>query len=205
MLDARRDPLAGDPAEVFLNHRGGPLGVRGLRMRLDRLRRLAGLPEGVSPHTLRHSFATHLLEGGADLRVVQELLGHESLATTQVYTHVSPARLRDAYRQAHPRARAHLMDDPDVLTGVVADEEPGLHPAAAAAARAGASAARVLARAGPHRHRAVPRVAGPGLRPDHRHRGGVPGRRAAGRRSSPRSGSRTSCSSSSPRGRSPPR
>jgi integrase/recombinase XerD len=97
---------AGDdaPAEIFLNHRGRPIGVRGLRYRLDLLRRRAGLPDGVSPHTLRHSFATHLLDGGADLRVVQELLGHESLATTQVYTHVSPTRLRAAYRGAHPRA-----------------------------------------------------------------------------------------------------
>jgi site-specific recombinase XerD len=95
---------ADEPVEIFLNHLGRPLGVRGLRYRLDLLRRRAGLPDGVSPHTLRHSFATHLLDGGADLRVVQELLGHESLATTQVYTHVSPARLRAAYRGAHPRA-----------------------------------------------------------------------------------------------------
>jgi site-specific recombinase XerD len=93
------------PTEVFLNHLGRPLGVRGLRYRLDGLCRRAGLPDGVSPHTLRHSFATHLLDGGADLRVVQELLGHENLATTQIYTHVSPGRLRDAYRSAHPRAR----------------------------------------------------------------------------------------------------
>ena len=110
VLAARRAGAAAadaGPTEIFLNHRGEPMGVRGLRYRIDLLRLRAGLPAGVSPHTLRHSFATHLLEGGADLRVVQELLGHESLATTQVYTHVSPARLRSAYRGAHPRASRH--------------------------------------------------------------------------------------------------
>ena len=105
VLLERRHGADAPPVEVFLNHHGEPLGVRGLRYRLDRLCARAGLPQGVSPHTLRHSFATHLLDGGADLRIVQELLGHENLATTQVYTHVSPGRLQAAYRDAHPRAR----------------------------------------------------------------------------------------------------
>jgi site-specific recombinase XerD len=103
----RSDPRApsDDPGVIFLNAKGSALGVRGLRYRLDRLYKRAGLPQGASPHTLRHSFATHLLEGGADLRVVQELLGHESLGTTQIYTHVTPQRLRSAYTDAHPRSR----------------------------------------------------------------------------------------------------
>lgn len=93
------------PSALFLNRNGGSLGERGARARLDDIARAAGLPEAFHPHTLRHSFATHLLDGGADLRVVQELLGHESLGTTQVYTHVSTTRLRGLYKSAHPRAR----------------------------------------------------------------------------------------------------
>src|SRR4029077_9465268 len=108
-LVARRTTDGPDSTAIFLNHHGEPIGDRGLRFRIARLCKAAGLPEGVSPHTLRHSFATHLLDGGADLRVFQELLGHESLATTQVYTHVSPARLRAAYVTAHPRARANAV------------------------------------------------------------------------------------------------
>jgi site-specific recombinase XerD len=111
-LVARRRTPGLEPDAIFLNHEGAPIGVRGLRYRIDRLCRIAGLPEGVSPHTLRHSFATHLLDGGADLRVVQELLGHESLATTQIYTHVSAARLRAAYATAHPRARRPASTSP---------------------------------------------------------------------------------------------
>ncbi|MDT4994108.1 MAG: integrase/recombinase XerD [Actinoplanes sp.] len=98
----------GTPA-VFLNARGGPLSRQSAWTILRRAAQTAGLPiEGphaVSPHTLRHSYATHLLDGGADVRVVQELLGHASVTTTQVYTLVTVDRLREVYATAHPRAR----------------------------------------------------------------------------------------------------
>jgi integrase/recombinase XerD len=99
-------------AELFLNARGGPLTRAGAFLIIRRLAEKAGLePERVHPHLLRHSFATHLLEGGADLRSVQEMLGHADLATTQIYTHVSDRRRREAYFQAHPHARRRGEND----------------------------------------------------------------------------------------------
>jgi integrase/recombinase XerC len=98
------DRPAADREALFFNRRRRPMTQRDVRGMLERYRVAAGVPAGTSPHTLRHSYATHLLEGGADLRAVQELLGHVALTTTQTYTHVSNERLRRVYEQAHPRA-----------------------------------------------------------------------------------------------------
>jgi len=100
---AKRDYGIDEP--VFLNHRGGRLTARSVGRIIDRYVTKAHIAPGVHPHTLRHTFATHLLEGGADLRAIQELLGHSSLATTQRYTHLEIERLLSVYREAHPRAR----------------------------------------------------------------------------------------------------
>jgi len=102
-LAACPHPLPAD-GPLFVGIRGGPLGARQVQQRLSELRRLLGLPDSATPHALRHSFATHLLAGGGDLRAIQELLGHASLSTTQRYTDVDTAGLLAVYRKAHPRA-----------------------------------------------------------------------------------------------------
>lgn len=106
---------------LLVNRRGGRLTRQGAWKILKGHAQAAGLAATVSPHTLRHSFATHLVEGGADVRVVQELLGHASVNTTQVYTHVSTGRLRSVYERAHPRARAEAFDGPADLQTATAE------------------------------------------------------------------------------------
>lgn len=97
---------------VFLNKHGESLSTRSVRRKLDKYLVEAGLDPGISPHTLRHSFATHLLNNGADLRSVQELLGHQSLSTTQIYTHLSTNRMKEVYDAAHPRADVATIPHP---------------------------------------------------------------------------------------------
>jgi integrase/recombinase XerD len=105
-LRSGRPKLVGERYEVklFVNFRGGPLSRQGLYKIVQRNAREAGLGGQLSPHTLRHSFATHLLAGGCDLRAVQEMLGHADISTTQMYTHLSGERLKEVYFQSHPRA-----------------------------------------------------------------------------------------------------
>ena len=109
------DPKSQKPehaGQVFLNKHGEPLSTRSVRRKLDKYLTIAGLDPGISPHTLRHSFATHLLNNGADLRSVQELLGHQSLSTTQIYTHLTTSRMKEVYDQAHPRANQPAIPHP---------------------------------------------------------------------------------------------
>ena len=108
-LDKARPRLVGvrDERRVFVNQRGAGLSRQGLYKIVQRHAAAAGLDHRMSPHTLRHTFATHLLAGGCDLRSLQEMLGHADIATTQIYTHLSADRLRDVYFDAHPRAQLH--------------------------------------------------------------------------------------------------
>jgi tyrosine recombinase XerC len=104
--DGRSELLRKKTAKaLFLNRFGGRLSRRSIGLILDKYSKLSGLWKKVTPHLLRHTFATHMLEGGADLRAVQELLGHAQPTTTEIYTHVTPSRLREVYMKSHPRAK----------------------------------------------------------------------------------------------------
>lgn len=118
-----RPPLVGVGVEthLFVNHRGGALTRQGLYKVIQGHARSAGLAQRMTPHTLRHTFATHLLVGGCDLRSLQEMLGHADLATTQIYTHLSAERLKDVYFDAHPRA--HMLTRTDARASGGGDDQ----------------------------------------------------------------------------------
>jgi integrase/recombinase XerD len=122
--DGRRQLLHGRRrSELFLNARGGPLTRQGLDYLLRKILARADMLGQASAHTFRHSFATHLLAGGADLRSVQEMLGHASVATTQLYTHVTVEHLREVFLETHPRARRRKGSAPDAATAMGNDRE----------------------------------------------------------------------------------
>ena len=100
-----------DSKVLFVNKHGKRLSTRSVRRKMDKYLKMAGLDPSISPHTLRHSFATHMLNNGADLRSVQELLGHQSLSTTQIYTHLTTKKLKEVYDKAHPRKNWHQDDN----------------------------------------------------------------------------------------------
>ncbi len=112
-----------DTKVLFVNKHGRRLSTRSVRRKMDKYLKMAGLDSSISPHTLRHSFATHMLNKGADLRSVQELLGHQSLSTTQIYTHLTTRKLKEVYENAHPRESSpggdeQLKQGPDSNEGV---------------------------------------------------------------------------------------
>jgi len=102
-LDSGRKLLKPEDEHLFVNYRGKKLTRDGVRRIIQKLAKLAGIQKSISPHTLRHCFATHLLERGADLRSLQEMLGHADISTTQVYTHVNSKRLKEVHQKFHPR------------------------------------------------------------------------------------------------------